>query len=370
MVTQKRYYKFKLRKPNTGKEETMKKAVKKFKEAINSWLEQINEMGEYPNRGNTHRYGYKEVREKYPKLYSETVQEAMNRAIQIYRSNGMSKYREDSMSFKKRFIEINSHFIRLPLLRDKKPWLPFIIPNEFKKLFNNGHGNAVLKKKENNWFIYIAFKIPCKEEYEPEGWFGIDLGIKNILVLSDKEGKVNKFYNGKELREKRNEYREKRKNLQERKTGENDYWRALKDIFSKESNYSDDVNHKISKEVVEVAKKYRYGIAIEKLKKIREENKDKGKEFNKELHSWRFRDLIDKIKYKAKERGVPVEEVNPKYTSQVCSECGYKDKNNRKNGEFKCKECGFELNADLNASRNIASIPLLPKGRSLLEANR
>jgi transposase len=29
------------------------------------------------------------------------------------------------------------------------------------------------------------------------------------------------------------------------------------------------------------------------------------------------------------------------------------DKNYRKGSVFKCKNCGFELNADLNASRNI-----------------
>jgi len=45
--------------------------------------------------------------------------------------------------------------------------------------------------------------------------------------------------------------------------------------------------------------------------------------------------------------------INPKHTSQKCSRCGYIDKNNRHGSVFKCKNCSFELNADLNASRNI-----------------
>ncbi|WP_297216731.1 zinc ribbon domain-containing protein, partial [Thermoplasma sp.] len=45
--------------------------------------------------------------------------------------------------------------------------------------------------------------------------------------------------------------------------------------------------------------------------------------------------------------------VNPKYTSQKCSICGYTDKNNRHGSVFRCNNCGFELHADLNASRNI-----------------
>lgn len=55
----------------------MKQAMNKFKGSVNLWLEIIDKMGEYPKRGNTHRYGYKKVREEFSELYSETVQEAM-----------------------------------------------------------------------------------------------------------------------------------------------------------------------------------------------------------------------------------------------------------------------------------------------------
>ena len=43
------------------------------------------------------------------------------------------------------------------------------------------------------------------------------------------------------------------------------------------------------------------------------------------------------------------------YTSQTCSRCGHVDKENRQTQEtFVCTKCGFELNADHNASINIA----------------
>lgn len=47
--------------------------------------------------------------------------------------------------------------------------------------------------------------------------------------------------------------------------------------------------------------------------------------------------------------------VKPNYTSQDCSECGFRKKSNRKGNKFKCGRCGFELHSDLNASRNIAN---------------
>ncbi len=45
--------------------------------------------------------------------------------------------------------------------------------------------------------------------------------------------------------------------------------------------------------------------------------------------------------------------VSPRYTSQMCSRCSHTEKANRKGAWFKCGRCGFQLNADLNASRNI-----------------
>ena len=62
------------------------------------------------------------------------------------------------------------------------------------------------------------------------------------------------------------------------------------------------------------------------------------------------------IQYKAEERGCTVVAVDPRHTSQACSCCGHTARNNRRSrGRFVCRACGFELHADLNASRNIAA---------------
>jgi len=47
--------------------------------------------------------------------------------------------------------------------------------------------------------------------------------------------------------------------------------------------------------------------------------------------------------------------INPKYTSQQCLRCGHTNKLNRiTQRQFKCIKCNFEMNADFNASANIA----------------
>ena len=79
---------------------------------------------------------------------------------------------------------------------------------------------------------------------------------------------------------------------------------------------------------------------------------DKAERF---LKNWTYYDLQTKIEYKAKECGIKIQIINPQYTSQRCSRCGYINSDNRKTqANFLCLKCGFEANADYNASQNIS----------------
>jgi transposase len=63
--------------------------------------------------------------------------------------------------------------------------------------------------------------------------------------------------------------------------------------------------------------------------------------------------LIARLEQKGPGR---LEKVNPAYTSQRCSTCGYVAKSNRENqAVFRCGACGFGCNADVNAAMNIAA---------------
>jgi len=109
-------------------------------------------------------------------------------------------------------------------------------------------------------------------------------------------------------------------------------------------------------------------IVLEDLKNIRK--KSFGKSFNRMLHTWSFFRLKNYIEYKAKILGIKVELIDPRFTSQECSSCGFIAKSNRKTqNRFKCGNCGFELHADLNGSRNIASrfLKTLDKGIAFVD---
>jgi putative transposase len=51
-----------------------------------------------------------------------------------------------------------------------------------------------------------------------------------------------------------------------------------------------------------------------------------------------------------------VEKINPAFTSQRCSSCGWVDRKSRESqAAFRCTACGYACHADVNAARNIAA---------------
>ncbi|MWV40962.1 IS200/IS605 family element transposase accessory protein TnpB [Natrialba sp. INN-245] len=72
-------------------------------------------------------------------------------------------------------------------------------------------------------------------------------------------------------------------------------------------------------------------------------------------HIWAFRRLFEYVEYKAPERGVAAKQVAPNHTSQRCSrtDCGFTHEANRDGEHFHCQKCGYEVNADYNAAKNI-----------------
>ncbi len=67
-------------------------------------------------------------------------------------------------------------------------------------------------------------------------------------------------------------------------------------------------------------------------------------------HGWGL--LVRRLEQKAPGR---VEKINPAYTSQTCNTCGTRDRQARESqAAFRCRACGQQANADVNAARNIA----------------
>jgi putative transposase len=73
---------------------------------------------------------------------------------------------------------------------------------------------------------------------------------------------------------------------------------------------------------------------------------------NREISRSGWGILVGRLEQKAPGR---VEKIPPAFTSLTCSECGTTDKNSRESQAlFECVSCGYSVNADVNAARNIA----------------
>ena len=137
----------------------------------------------------------------------------------------------------------------------------------------------------------------------------------HIAVVGNPDtGKILKL--GKEALHIHTKYKNMRKKLQ--KKGK---YGVVKRIKNRESRIIRDINHNISKAIVENAKENNAGIKLEKLEGIRD-NRRHSRKFNYSLHSWSFYQLQMFIEYKAKLCGIPLTYVEPRNTSKDCSRCG------------------------------------------------
>lgn len=138
--------------------------------------------------------------------------------------------------------------------------------------------------------------------------------------------------------------------------------RLLRRLSGRERKFQESLNHNISKQLVQDAKRINAALAFEDLTNIRESlnQKPRSKVERRRTNNWAFYQLRLFVGYKANIAGVLVVFVPPAYTSQTCSCCHHvhpiKGESYRNGKVFKCGHCGFEHDADMNAANNIAAL--------------
>jgi len=223
------------------------------------------------------------------------------------------------------------------------------------------HGSAELINYKNKWFINLCYSfIPKEKELDKSTILGIDMGTVFPAYLAINNSHKREKIEGSEIdsfrrktEKRRNEYLRQGKYCGKgrRGHGRNTRINPIEKLRDKVENFKNSVNHKYSKFIVDFAIKNNCGIIqMEDLSKIAD-----GEKKRTFLGKWTYYDLQQKIEYKAKEKGIEVKKINPQYTSQRCSKCGYIDSNNRvSRDKFVCQSCGYDTHADYNAAKNIS----------------
>lgn len=209
------------------------------------------------------------------------------------------------------------------------------------------YDSADLIFRKGRFWLHVVVTLPDVEFVSSREVVGVDFGITRPAVASN-----NRFFGKRSWKATERRYFRLKRALQSK--GSDSAKRHLKKLSHKVSRFRLDCDHVVSRQLVQSVSPGTT-IVIENLMEIRNNTKQNGKRQRRAMHQWSFNRLRDLLVYKAEECGCAVVAVDPHHTSQCCSRCGYVHRSNRRSqSRFKCRNCGFELNADLNGSRNIA----------------
>jgi putative transposase len=231
--------------------------------------------------------------------------------------------------------------------------LLFTVPPHLQPYVGYHVCSADLCYRKGRYTLHIVVSIPEPAIAPTMTVVGVDLGLNRPAVTS-----AGQFLGQKRWKEQeRRTFRLKRR-LQAK--GTRSAKRHLKKLSGKQFRRRRDHDHVLSKRLVQTTLPGAT-IVLENLKNIRDTSKmGRGKKDRKQrdnkrrLHSWSFAQLYCFVEYKAQAYGIRVVKIDPRHTSQTCSKCGHQARTNRRSQSvFHCRSCGYQLNADLNAARNI-----------------
>lgn len=237
--------------------------------------------------------------------------------------------------------------------------VPFHVPAYAAKYADHPTATVDLVQKRGRWYVHVVVRVPAPEVEPTEVVVGVDLGVTRAAVTSD-----NRFHGQRRWRELEARDFRLRRTLQAK--GAKSAKRHLRRLSGRTARRRRDHDHVVSKRIVQGVPEG-CTLAVENLTNIRSRVRArKANGGQRRLHSWSFAILRVFITYKAEERGIRVEGVDPRHTSQSCSRCGYQHRRNRlSQSEFRCRACGYQTNADRNGARNIAAKLLASRGISV-----
>lgn len=303
----------------------------------------------------------------------------------------------------RRLERVNGNDVAVELMVCRKPY-----PSVFLKTGNIGGGaRAVLDRllandsqsldgyrqrcfeikedeRDHSWWLYVTYEFPASPApvISKDVIVGVDLGVACPLYAAINNGHARlgrrqfaalaariRSLQTQVMTRRRSLLRGGKANLSgETSRSGHGRRRKLRPIEILEGRIHQaytTLNHQLSKAVIDFAKNHGAGVVqAEDLSGLREVLTGT---FLGER--WRYHQLQEFLKYKAREAGIEFRKVNPRFTSRRCSACGYihttfdrahRDANRTAgfSARFQCPQCQYEADADYNAARNLATLDI------------
>ena len=222
--------------------------------------------------------------------------------------------------------------------------------------------SGTISYKAGRYYISVLVEIPDKKTEKPQGeGIGIDLGVKDLAIMSNGVVKPNINKTPKIIKLNRKLRREQRrlsrKYENKKRRGEKTAAYSAnieKQVVKMQRIYQTLTNIRVdyeNKTINEIVKREPSFIVLEDLN-VR--GMMKNRHLSKAIAAQRLSYFRTKLTIKAKEYGIEVRIVDRFYpSSKKCSQCGrIKNDLKLKDRVYRC-ECGFEMDRDLNAAINL-----------------
>ncbi len=323
----------------------------------------------------------KKERPWYAHLPSQPLQQMLRQLDDAFQrffngQNGYPKFKRKgkfrAFTYPSGACEFKGNKVKLPGFG----WMKFYQSRPFPDGFTPK--KVTVKKNADGWYISVTLEdatvptVPTTPHIPRQSQgtsvktaVGVDVGIKKLASLSNGELVANpRFYATQERKRNRLNRAATRKKLGSRNRYKAYQRLARLDlhIAKQRENYQWNVAHKLvdNFELIVFEDLNIQGMMkrckpkwSEEEKRYLENGQSRKAGLNKAIQDASWYSLKQKIKVLAERYGCIVHEVNPRFSSQECSECGFVSPTNRDKEKFLCESCGHHSDADIDAAKVI-----------------
>ncbi len=265
-------------------------------------------------------------------------------------------------------IKIKNNIINIPYIGDLKL-------KDINRLPSNPDiFKVALTQKATGYYLQLTCDVPLEKPKETNKAVGLDIGSTCIYTSVDSGGTYKHIKAKRYLTKQKAKLIKLQRKLARQQKGSYNFNKTKKliaRVHEKIAGQRRGYNHKLSHDLTNnnnliVCEDINLSNMTKRAKlkesedgAFAEKNSQKRKSgLNRNLLDNGIGQLRDFIEAKAKEKARHFLKVKPEFTSQMCHNCGYIDKENRHKERFQCRRCNHTDHADRNAAKNILLLGL------------